>query len=1105
MDGFIPSYGDQILVQHDMPAWGIGGEVIYFGAGAVTATIGLSEPIEWSDGATHYVTLTGLDGAVHGPYEATEVDGDEYSLLIDIADLDGFVPYTGSEYDRARFTFGPGEKWAQKALVLSIKPKARNRVEIQAVNDDPAVYTAAQGVTTPAPATSLLDNYTSRPIVSGVTATVSPTDQAKILLSWSPAPWADHYLVEISSDSTTWTRVAEPQTTSCTVDALYGTGTMIRVAAVGVNVGPWVEIAYTTVQQIEWDASLSGFAVTLNKANAVLSWDTSANWNVSGYECRVGADWDTGTPLFTKKTGDSYSYQPGAGGYTYHFKSINKFGEYSADTATASLTITAPSLQYLSASARNYLVTLTWEEIEGTFPVEIAEIRKGAVFADADVIGKSTGDYLQLTESAPGTYTYWVRLKDTSGNYSTEFSVSASVAAIEDIVSDLEGMLTYQALDASLADRIDLIDGSALTPGTIPYQFAQIQSQVNDLLNLPEYSAANEPYPEAYTVKYDGAVYVSNQATNGDLPSLETCWDKIGDYASLGEAVAANAAQINSVVNGLTAETNARETLAAQLRGTYSGTDIENVTSGLLLSEKNARAAADGAQSSSISVLQSSISRVGFFYHGGESDESEFSVSSNATVSPSTDAYEGDASLLVTYSGVSDPNSYGGSSGAAWVDIQEQIALVFAGNLIRVTVFAKQPDANASAEFALSYSTAEVGNSGWERFSPTASWGKFTFTYDCPEPINGGTDNLNIWGDTSNSGKGVLIDSIYIEAITNESDLPGIATNTAAIQQEATTRVSGDEAEATARQTLATQLRGDYEGTAINQVTSGLLYAERQARLTATSAITQELNTLEASFSDLENDVANRATITQLNTAIADEESARTTAITQSASTVTDGYTAAIQYEATTRASQTGALFAELTWKIDNDGYVTGWGLASTGPTGEGSVANLRVDKFAIAPSAGTNGTVQPFVYDAISGYMSLEGAYIKHLSVDTLQLANQSVTVLTTTNATSLSAIDEYSDVELLSHTIDAYGGTQVKIDICITISSVSDIVYLTLKRNGVAIGSQFLGRSTGTFSYFENDTPPSGEIEYTVVARTNYGNSSIVNKQIAVFERKK
>jgi hypothetical protein len=95
--------------------------------------------------------------------------------------------------------------------------------------------------------------------------------------------------------------------------------------------------------------------------------------------------------------------------------------------------------------------------------------------------------------------------------------------------------------------------------------------------------------------------------------------------------------------------------------------------------------------------------------------------------------------------------------------IPEEIALEFAGRTVEVTVWAK---ANTASEFAVSYSTADAGNSGWQRFSPTSGWESYRFTYDVPNPGSGGSDFLGIIGDADGNQNSTYIDRVTVRPQT---------------------------------------------------------------------------------------------------------------------------------------------------------------------------------------------------------------------------------------------------------------------------------------------------------------------------------------------------
>lgn len=248
MEGFIPSFGDLIAIQHDMPAWGAGGEITAWNAGTNTAT--LSEPMTWL-GGTNYIALRKLDGSVDGPYVVTQ--GASANLAV-FASAPTYTPYTGTDKERTHFAFGNGNAYLL-ARVLTVRPRSLTQVEIEAVNEDSNVHTAETGEVAPVRQVSQLASYTSAPVIAGLTGISMPGAPEKMLLSWQPSQWADHYLIEQSSDGVKWTRTGETQASNYTATALYGANTLIRVAAIGMARGPWVQINYGLLADYMWAAN----------------------------------------------------------------------------------------------------------------------------------------------------------------------------------------------------------------------------------------------------------------------------------------------------------------------------------------------------------------------------------------------------------------------------------------------------------------------------------------------------------------------------------------------------------------------------------------------------------------------------------------------------------------------------------------------------------------------------------------------------------------------------------------------------------------------------------------------------------------------------------
>jgi hypothetical protein len=247
MEGFIPAFGDLIAIAHDMPAWGTSGEVIGYNAG--TKVISLSEPVTFG-GGDHYIGLRKRNGSISGPYVVT-AGADAYQVVHTAATIDD-TPYTGGAEERTHFAFGAGETWRQPARVVAVKPSGLNRVTIEAINEDASVHTADTGVTAPAAQYSNLVSLYTAPVVAGLTARSQVDDPTVILVSWQAAPGARFYIVDVSSDGDVWTRVGETTGNNTTIAAVYGNGTLIRVAAFGFTLGPSIQIAYATYSDYMW-------------------------------------------------------------------------------------------------------------------------------------------------------------------------------------------------------------------------------------------------------------------------------------------------------------------------------------------------------------------------------------------------------------------------------------------------------------------------------------------------------------------------------------------------------------------------------------------------------------------------------------------------------------------------------------------------------------------------------------------------------------------------------------------------------------------------------------------------------------------------------------
>jgi hypothetical protein len=179
------------------------------------------------------------------------------------------------------------------------------------------------------------------------------------------------------------------------------------------------------------------------------------------------------------------------------------------------------------------------------------------------------------------------------------------------------------------------------------------------------------------------------------------------------------------------------------------------------------------------------------------------------------------------------------------------------------------------------------------------------------------------------------------------------------------------------------------------------IQSEATARSSADGALATRVDTVVATATTDRGTAA--SAIQSEATARANADAAEASARTTLASTV-DGNTSAIQTEASTRATQTGDLFAQYTVKVDTNGYVSGYGLANVVRNGTPtSEFIIRADNFSIAP-VNTSNTAEdgsPFFYRtsatvingvSIPAGAHLKAAYIHAASITTAKIADLAV-----------------------------------------------------------------------------------------------------------------
>jgi hypothetical protein len=193
----------------------------------------------------------------------------------------------------------------------------------------------------------------------------------------------------------------------------------------------------------------------------------------------------------------------------------------------------------------------------------------------------------------------------------------------------------------------------------------------------------------------------------------------------------------------------------------------------------------------------------------------------------------------------------------------------------------------------------------------------------------------------------------------------------AGIWREEQARIGADTAIVTSVEVL---------GAKVDTNTADIL-TEKQLRIDGDGALASQLTALDTKFETSE------ASILQELTAVSTATSANASAV-QSLSTTVGGYSTTISSHTTS----INGLNAEYTLKIDNNGKVAGFGLASeTNTAGTTSYFQVAADRFAVITSGTPTSANIPFIVSGSTTY--IKSAAIQDASIGNAKITNAAIT----------------------------------------------------------------------------------------------------------------
>lgn len=508
--------------------------------------------------------------------------------------------------------------------------------------------------------------------------------------------------------------------------------------------------------------------------------------------------------------------------------------------------------------------------------------------SDATVTGNATRKgigktWTEASDKNDRIYYWYIRAINAFGTspfieFAAHFEMEPG-KAIDFIDDNIKGSGTYQELDKGIVDNSQAISNANQVINNVKTDVANIQADVNNI-----HIDVDTIQRDVLQIQIDVDTNTADIAKNVDSIAANTA-----NITKNAQDILANTSKINKEITDRTNAVSAEATARANAIAQTAKTAADN-----LLNEKLAREAAINQTNTVVQNNYDSLATQIAQVSAGTGQQFDsariYYFDKNPEGWSLDDA--GNTPMLVTEDGwLKAP------TGQAKFDARSSNDL----------------NVNGSAYKFLKLRIRKVGTPNWvgQLFwigSTEQGWTNAR-KYNIPEPSydSNGVSTLDIndlpWSASNtlrrirlNLSSNQTTDNYYlIDFVAIGRPTPGAST--AALEEERTARVNADASEAAARQTLAAQVRGGYDGTDPSQLTSGLIYSERQVRITAEQAISQSVTALQTDYNN------NKTSVQQSLDTLTNKTTSNANAITSLSSTVDKKADATALNALTTRVS----------------------------------------------------------------------------------------------------------------------------------------------------------------------------------------------------------
>ena len=237
-EGYIPNFNDLIYISHDMFGDDSqSGRVSAFSVSGANVTVTLDQDLDWTGAGPHAISFLSGTGDEIGPVTVT-IQASLSQVLFaesELGDTAANVFDLSDNQEKPIYIFGTQVEKVRKMRVTQISPSDGEKIRIEAIEDDPDIYShdgetpsAATPGTTPGEEPDL-------PVVVGLNVRDIPSRATISQATWIAALGAKKYFIQISADGVTWEDL--PTTTGTFIDFPVPATTYLYVRVAGINVG----------------------------------------------------------------------------------------------------------------------------------------------------------------------------------------------------------------------------------------------------------------------------------------------------------------------------------------------------------------------------------------------------------------------------------------------------------------------------------------------------------------------------------------------------------------------------------------------------------------------------------------------------------------------------------------------------------------------------------------------------------------------------------------------------------------------------------------------------------------------------------------------------